>query len=233
MDIADADDRDDKYDLCILVASRSDVIPRSALLFAPQPKAADAVSNKFPIKMCLQFILTCTRIVWKQPINRSAHISKSWFPIQSNPMGDIVGPWFSTACVLQSTYVHIVETVCSWVSMKMMMMMQIMPGDNKVLRAQRVRRQMMESVASRWSATLWAIQWFRGFPTTTTVHIYCDITPTTLPDRIFKSQLTKQPLIPLCHWTPGRQYLSGYYTGREYSKSTFTTDVQLLQLWHL
>ena len=77
MDIADADDRDDKYDLCILVASRSDVIPRSALLFAPQPKAADAVSNKFPIKMCLQFILTCTRIVWKQPINRSAHISKS------------------------------------------------------------------------------------------------------------------------------------------------------------
>ena len=38
--------------------------------------------------------------------------------------------------------------------MKMMMMMQIMPGDNKVLRAQRVRRQMMESVASRWSATL-------------------------------------------------------------------------------
>ena len=115
MDIADADDRDDKYDLCILVASRSDVIPRSALLFAPQPKAADAVSNKFPIKMCLQFILTCTRIVWKQPINRSAHISKSWVPIQSNPMGDIVGPWFSTASILQSTYVHIVETVCSWV----------------------------------------------------------------------------------------------------------------------
>ena len=38
--------------------------------------------------------------------------------------------------------------------MMMMMMMQIMPGDNKVLRAQRVRRQMMESVASRWSATL-------------------------------------------------------------------------------
>ena len=235
MDIADADDRDDKYDLCILVASRSDVIPRSALLFAPQPKAADAVSNKFPIKMCLQFILTCTRIVWKQPINRSAHISKSWVPIQSNG-------WHCWSLIFDGMYSTIYirphrgdSMLLGDMSMKMMMMMmmQIMPGDNKVLRAQRVRRQMMESVASRWSATLWAIQWFRGFPTTTTVHIYCDITPTTLPDRIFKSQLTKQPLIPLCHWTPGRQYLSGYYTGREYSKSTFTTDVQLLQLWHL
>ena len=37
--------------------------------------------------------------------------------------------------------------------MMMMMMAMIMTGDNKVLRAQRVRRQMMESVASRWAAT--------------------------------------------------------------------------------
>ena len=36
----------------------------------------------------------------------------------------------------------------------LMMMRTLMTGDNKVLRAQRVRRQMMESVASRWAATL-------------------------------------------------------------------------------
>ena len=36
----------------------------------------------------------------------------------------------------------------------MMTMPAIMTGDNKVLRARRVRRQMMESVASRWAANL-------------------------------------------------------------------------------
>ena len=39
---------------------------------------------------------------------------------------------------------------------KMMMtnMMMTMPGDNKVLRAWGVRRQMMESVTGRWAAPL-------------------------------------------------------------------------------
>ena len=59
MDIDDDEDLDDKYDLCVSAASRSDVISRSGRLFAPPGKAADAVSNKYPIKICLQFILTC------------------------------------------------------------------------------------------------------------------------------------------------------------------------------
>ena len=45
----------DKYDLCISVASGSDVISRSGPLFAGLVKAAAADSNKFPIKICLQF----------------------------------------------------------------------------------------------------------------------------------------------------------------------------------
>ena len=52
----------DRYDLCVSFATRSDVILRSGRLFAPPRKAADAVSNKYPIKMCLQFILTCTAL---------------------------------------------------------------------------------------------------------------------------------------------------------------------------
>ena len=41
--------------------------------------------------------------------------------------------------------------------MKKMIMTMTMPGDNKVLRAWGVRRQMMESVTGRWAAPLWAI----------------------------------------------------------------------------
>ena len=41
--------------------------------------------------------------------------------------------------------------------MKKMIMMMTMPGDNKVLRAWGVRRQMMESVTGRWAAPLSAI----------------------------------------------------------------------------
>ena len=62
MDIDDDEDEDDKCDLCVSVASRSDVISRSGRLFAPPRKAADADSNKYPIKICLQFILTCTAL---------------------------------------------------------------------------------------------------------------------------------------------------------------------------
>ena len=57
----DDDYGDDKYDLCISVASGSDVISRSGRLFAGLVKATAASSNKFPIKICLQFILTCTQ----------------------------------------------------------------------------------------------------------------------------------------------------------------------------
>ena len=62
MGVDDDEDLDDKCDLCVSAASRSDVISRSGRLFAPPGKAADAVSNKYPIKICLQFILTCTAL---------------------------------------------------------------------------------------------------------------------------------------------------------------------------
>ena len=59
-----------------------------------------------------------------------------------------------TIVIMMMTIMTMIMTMIIMVMMMMMMMTTLMTGDNKVLRAQRVRRQMMESVASRWAAKL-------------------------------------------------------------------------------